>query len=56
MLWFGKIAWWVDRRKECNLIANYYIAEHLKFLCAEHDLKYDEACFLLPREMEEIAS
>jgi hypothetical protein len=28
MLWFGKIAWWVDRRKECNLIANYYIAEH----------------------------
>jgi phosphohistidine swiveling domain-containing protein len=56
LLWFGKIAWWVDRRKECNLIANYYIAEHLKFLCAEHHLKYDEACFLLPREMEEIAS
>lgn len=51
LLWVGKIGWWVDRRKEYNLIANHYIGRHLKFICQKHDMPYDDAVFLLPSEV-----
>jgi phosphohistidine swiveling domain-containing protein len=56
LLWLGKIAWWVDRRKEYNLIANYYLGKHLEFLCRKHHLNYDDAIFLLPWELDDVIS
>lgn len=54
LLWLGKIAWWVDRRKEYNLIANYYIGKHLEWLCDKHQFVYEEVAFLLPWELDEV--
>jgi pyruvate,water dikinase len=54
ILWLGKIAWWVDRRKEYNLIANHYLGAHLEWLCDKYNLKYDDASLLLPWELDKI--
>jgi len=56
LLWLGKIAWWVDRRKEYNLIANHYLGLHLSWLCKNNGLDYDKASFLLPQELDEVIS
>jgi phosphohistidine swiveling domain-containing protein len=56
LLWLGKIAWWVDRRKQNNLIANHYINNHLKWLCNKHNFNYEDASFLLHWELDQIIS
>ncbi|MFA6445787.1 MAG: hypothetical protein WCW14_00865 [Candidatus Paceibacterota bacterium] len=56
ILWIGKIAWWVDRRKEYNLIANHYLGRHLKYLCQKYNWDYNDALFLAPWEVEIIES
>lgn len=54
LLWLAKIAWLIDRRKECNLIANYYIGKHLEWLCKKLGIVYEDALFLLPWELDNI--
>ncbi|MBU6323133.1 MAG: hypothetical protein KGI41_02425 [Patescibacteria group bacterium] len=56
LTWFGRITWWVDRRKECNLIANHLIGKHLTRVAAQHDIPYEDAAFLLPWELEAVFS
>ncbi len=56
VLWLGKIGWWVDRRKEYNLLANYYLGRHLEFVCDKQHLNYEDAIMLLPWELDEIIS
>lgn len=54
LLWLGKIAWWVDRRKEYNLIANHYIGLHLNWLCNKYGFLYEDVSLLLPWELDQI--
>ncbi len=56
LLWLGKIVYLVDRRKEYNIRANYFIGLNLKELCKKHNLPYNNALFLLPWELESIIS
>lgn len=56
LLWTGKIGQWVDRRKEYNLIANYYLGRYLKFVCNKHSLEYEDALFLMPWELDEVTA
>jgi len=54
LLWLAKIAWLIDRRKECNLVANYYIGKHLEWSCKNLGIAYEDALFLLPWELDKI--
>ncbi len=54
LLWLGKYASWVDRRKRCNLLANHLIGRYLRHVCETHRLSYDDAAFLLPEELKEV--
>ncbi|MDE1857275.1 MAG: hypothetical protein KGH98_04335 [Candidatus Micrarchaeota archaeon] len=54
LFWIGFIAWWSDRRKEYNLIANHYIGRYLEHLCAKYGLRYDDAKFLYPWELDSV--
>lgn len=54
LFWIGKIGWWVDRRKEYNLLSSYYIGRYLKWICQKHGMIYEDASFLLPSEVEQI--
>jgi len=56
LFWLGKLAWMFDRRKKYNLLANYYIGRHLKWLSKKYGIKEEQAFFLLPWEMDKIAS
>ncbi|NTU99132.1 hypothetical protein HGA64_03960, partial [Candidatus Falkowbacteria bacterium] len=56
LLWLGKIAWWVDRRKEYNLLANYYIGRHLRYLCEQKSLTYEDVVYLFPWELDSVLS
>lgn len=54
LYWIGMVGWWVDRRKECNLIANHYLDKYLKHVCRKHGLDYDTVSFLLPWELDSV--
>lgn len=54
--WIGQIAWWVDRRKEYNIKANYYLGQHLTTISTQHGLSYDDAAFLLPWELDMVVA
>lgn len=54
LLWLGKIAWWMDRRKTCNLIANHLLDIRARQLAEAHGLSYDDVCFLLPWEADSV--
>ncbi len=54
LLWLGKIAWWVDKRKECNILGNYYIGRFLRLRAVDCGMPYDDAAFLLPEELDEV--
>lgn len=54
LLWIGKIGSWVDRRKQYNLMANYYIGRYLRHICMEYSLPYEDVVFLLPEELPDV--
>ncbi|NTV41328.1 MAG: hypothetical protein HGA61_03595, partial [Candidatus Moranbacteria bacterium] len=56
LLWIGKIAWWVDRRKQYNLIANHHLGLRLEYLCQKYSFKYEDAAFLTPAEIDKVIS
>ncbi|MFQ5621073.1 MAG: PEP-utilizing enzyme [Candidatus Nanoarchaeia archaeon] len=54
LLWIGKIGWWMDRRKAYNLMGNNFLGLHLKRICEERGLDYEDTCFLLPEEVDDV--
>lgn len=54
LYWIGMVGWWVDRRKEYNLIANHYLDKYLKHVCKKYNFDYDAVSFLLPWELDSV--
>lgn len=54
LLWLGKIAWWMDRRKERNLIANFFIDQFAARAAARLSTTRERILFLLPSELEDV--
>lgn len=54
--WIGRVASWIDSRKERNLLGNYYLGEYLKLFAEKLNLPYEQISFLLPWELVLILS